>query len=78
MMKRTKLPTIVLGRSMRPDAPTQPDPHVTFELEAETGEVFEVCFSLRGMLSTTVMALNWSTLVAELEQLEPPTKVSRG
>ena len=78
MTKRTKLPTIVLGRSMRPDAPTQPDPNVTFELEAETGEIFEVCFSLRGMLSTAMMALNWSPLIAELEQLEPPTKVSRG
>jgi hypothetical protein len=63
---------------MRTDEATQPDPHVTFELEAETGEIFEVGFSFRGMLSTAVMALNWPPLIEELGQLEPPTKVTRG
>jgi hypothetical protein len=45
---------------------------VTFELEAETGQIFEVSFSLSGILSTTVMAMNWSPLMDELEQVEPP------
>jgi hypothetical protein len=44
MTKRTKLPTIVKGRSVRDDASMEKDPKVTFELEAETGEIFEVGF----------------------------------
>src|SRR5207237_767271 len=75
MVKRTRLPTIVMGRSMSADASTAKDPKVTFELEAETGEVFEVSFSLLGILTTVVMAHGWSTLKEELAQLEPPTKV---
>lgn len=75
MTERTGLPTIVLGRSMRGDAPTAEDSKITFELEAETGEIFEVCFSLRGILSTVVMAQNWGPLKDELAQLDPPAKV---
>jgi hypothetical protein len=75
MAKRTKPPTIVMGRSMAGGAPTEKDPKVTFELEAETGEIFEVSFSLRGILSTVVMAHNWTPLKEELAQVEPPIKV---
>jgi hypothetical protein len=46
MAKRTKLPTIVMGRSMGGGASAEKDPKVTFELDAETGEIFEVSFSL--------------------------------
>jgi hypothetical protein len=56
MMTRTKLPTIVMGRTMKQPAPTEKGAKVTFELEAETGEIFELEFSLRGLLSTVVMA----------------------
>jgi len=42
------------------DAPTEHDPKITFELEAETGDIFEISFSLRGILSTVVMANNCS------------------
>jgi hypothetical protein len=75
MTKRTRLPTIVMGRSMSHGDPTVKDPKATFELEAETGEVFEVSFTLRGILSTVMMAHSWSLLKEELAQLEPPTKV---
>jgi hypothetical protein len=75
MTKRTRLPTIVMGRSMSHGDPTAKDPKATFELEAETGEVFEVSFTLRGILSTVMMAHSWSLLKEELAQLEPPTKV---
>jgi hypothetical protein len=74
MAKRTKLPTIVMGRSMMAGPTTDEDPKVTFELEAETGEISEVGFSLRGLLSTVMMAHNWSPLKEELDQLEPPVK----
>lgn len=76
MTKRTKLPTIVLGRSMMGDAPSEQDPKIRFELEAETGEIFEVCFSLRGILSTVVMARNWQPLTDELAELKPPIRRS--
>jgi hypothetical protein len=75
MAKRTPLPTIVKGRGMRGDAATEEEPKVTFELEAETGEVFEVSFSLRGIVTTVVMAHNWTPLRDALAQLEPPAKV---
>lgn len=75
-MKRTKLPKIVLGRSMRGNAPTESDSRVTFELEAETGEIFEVSFSLRGILSTVVMANNWAPLKEALAEMPPPIKRS--
>ena len=75
MAKRTRLPTIVMGRSMQGSASTEKDPKVTFELEAETGEIFEICFSLRGVLSTVVVAHGWSPLKEELEQVEPPIKI---
>lgn len=75
MTKRTKLPMIVMGRTMKGDAPTAEAPKVTFELEAESGEVFEVCFSLRGILSTVVMAHNWSPLKDGLAEMEPPIHV---
>jgi len=55
-------------------APTEEDPKIKFELEAETGEIFEVAFSVRGILSTLMMANNWPVLQDELAQLEPPTK----
>jgi len=73
MAKSTRLPTIVMGRGMTGDPSTEKDPKATFMLEAETGEMFEVCFSLRGMLSTICMAHNWTLLREELAQLEPPT-----
>ena len=75
MVKRTRLPMIVMGRSMAGDPSAEKDPKITFVLEAETGEVFEACFSLRGILSTVVMAHSWTPLKEELAQLEPPTKV---
>jgi hypothetical protein len=75
MAKRTKLPTIVMGRSMAGGASTEKDPKVTFELEAETGEIFEVSFSLRGILSTVMMAHHWTPLKEELEQVETQIKV---
>ena len=75
MTQRIKLPLMILGRRMMADAPTETDPKITFELEAETGETFEVSFSLRGILSTVVMAHNWSPLKEELAQVEPPIKV---
>jgi len=54
---------------MMGDAPTEIDPKIAFELEAENGEIFEVSFSLRGILSTFVMARNWPPLADELRQL---------
>jgi hypothetical protein len=75
MVKRTRLPTIVMGRSMAGDPPTEKDPKITIELEAETGEVFDVSFFLRGILSTVVMAHSRTLLKGELAQMEPPTKV---
>jgi hypothetical protein len=62
-----------MGRSMAGDPSTEEDPKATFVLEAETGEMFEVSFSLRGMLSTICMAHSWTLLRTELAQLEPPT-----
>lgn len=73
MAKRTRLPMIVIGRSMTASPPSKENPNVKFELEAETGEIFEVCFSLRGILSTVVMSHSWPLLREELAQLEPPT-----
>jgi hypothetical protein len=58
---------------MTTDPPTEEDPEARFELEAETGEIFEVSFSLRGILSTVTMAHSWPRLREELAQLEPPT-----
>jgi len=54
---------------------TEEDPKASFELEAETGEIFEISFSLRGLLSTVMMAHTWAPLREELAQLEPPTRV---
>ena len=73
MAKRTRLPMIVMGRSMTASPSSEEDSNIKFELEAETGEIFEVCFSLRGILSTVVMAHRWPRLREELAQLEPPT-----
>lgn len=75
MAKQTRLPTIVLGRTMTGDLPTEENPKITFELEAETGEILKVSFSLRGILSTVVMALNWRLLRDALAEMEPPIKV---
>ena len=66
---------ILMGRSMAGGASTEKDPKVTFELEAETGEIFEVSFSLRGILSTVMMAHHWTPLKVELEQVETQIKV---
>jgi len=43
---------------MAGDVPTAQDPKIKFELEAETGEIFEVAFSVRVILSTLMMANN--------------------
>jgi len=67
--------TAAVGGSMAGTPPNDCDPKVIFKLEAETGEVFEISFSLRGILSTVVMAHSWTPLKEELAQLEPPTKV---
>jgi hypothetical protein len=75
MAKRTRLPTIVTGRSMSHGDPTAKDRKATFEFEAETGEVFEVSVTLRGILSTLVMAHGWTPLKEELAQMEPPINV---
>ena len=75
-MKRTKLPKVVLGRKMLGDAPTEEDPKITFELEAETGDIFEISFSLRGILSTVVMANNWAPLKEALAEMPPPIRRS--
>ena len=72
---RTRLPTIVMGRSMSGDALTKEDPKVDFALEAETGEIFDVKFSLRGILSTVVLAHGWKALKKELAELDRPTIV---
>jgi len=71
-VKRTNLPKVVLGRKMLGDAPTKHDPKITFELEAETGDIFEISFSLRGILSTAVMANNWVPLKEALAEMPPP------
>jgi hypothetical protein len=60
---------------MTGDLPTEENPKITFELEAETGEIFKVSFSLRGILSTVVMAHNWRLLRDALAEMEPPIKV---
>jgi hypothetical protein len=75
-VKRTKLPKVVLGRKMLGDAPTEEDPKITFELEAETGDIFEISFSLRGILSTVVMANNWAPLKEALAEMPPPIRRS--
>jgi hypothetical protein len=74
MAKQTRLPTIVMGRTMKGGAPTEENPMITFELEAETGQIFEVGFSLRGILSTVVMANNWPPLRDALAEMGPPIK----
>jgi hypothetical protein len=45
---------------------------ITFELEAETGDRFEISFSLRGILSIVVMSRNWTPLREALAELPPP------
>jgi hypothetical protein len=75
MGKRTRLPTIVMGRSLTSAPSTEEDPKIRFELETETGEIFEVSFSLRGILSTVMLARAWPLLREELAQLEPPIKL---
>jgi hypothetical protein len=75
MVKRTRLPTIELGRRMWGDAPSEQNPKITFDLETDGGEIFEASFSLPGILSTVVMAYNWPPLKEALAELAPPTKV---
>jgi hypothetical protein len=74
MVQKTTLPLIVLGNSMNGDPPMTTDPKITVELEAETGEKFVVSFSMRGILSTVMMILNWAPLKEELAHVEPPIK----
>jgi hypothetical protein len=71
MQDTKELPLIILARSMDGDAPDNADPKVTFELEAETGQLFEATFSLRGILSMFVMVRDWSPLRDELSSLPP-------
>lgn len=66
-----RLPLFTLARSMHGDAPERDDPKVTFQLQAETGQIFEASFSLRGILSTFVMARDWEPLRDELASLPP-------
>ena len=47
MNHRTKLPIIVMSRRMTGEPATETNPKVTFELEAETGEVFVITFHSR-------------------------------
>jgi hypothetical protein len=75
MVKRSRISTIEFGRRMVGDAPSEENPKITFDLETDGGEIFEVSFSLRGILSTVVMAYNWPPLKEALAELEPPTKV---
>ena len=75
MAQRTKLPLMVLGRRMMGDTPTATNPRISFELEAETGEIFEISFSLRGVASTVTMALNWPPLKEALADVKPPIKL---
>ena len=75
-MTQRKLPVIVMGRSMKGESPTETNPKISFELEAETGEIFEISFSLPGILSTFVLAQNWTPLKEELDAL-PPKKSTK-
>lgn len=61
-----------MGRSMRVNASTPENPQPVFELEAETGEVLEARFTLRGILSTISLAHGWRVLRKELAELAPP------
>jgi hypothetical protein len=59
--------------SVNASAPENTKP--VFELEAETGEIFEVSFTLRGILSIITLAHGWTVLRKELAELDPPTIV---
>ncbi|HTJ01844.1 MAG TPA: hypothetical protein VL492_03560 [Methylovirgula sp.] len=72
MAETIKLPVIVLGRSLEGDNSDAENPRVTMELKAENGQIYEVTFSLDGIVSTAILALNWSPLRQALENLPPP------
>lgn len=72
MAEKIKLPVIVLGRSMEGDSSEAENPMMTMELQADNGQIYEVSFSLAGIVSTTILALNWSPLRQALEDLPPP------
>lgn len=72
MAETIKLPVIVLGRSLEGDSSDVERPTVTMELQAENGQIYEVTFSLDGLVSTAILALNWSPLRQALENLRPP------
>ncbi|MHC2575998.1 hypothetical protein ACVI1J_002288 [Bradyrhizobium diazoefficiens] len=74
MPRKTKLPLMVLGRRMIGTPPTETDAKITFEIEAETGEIFEISFTQRGLASTVTMALNWPPLKEALADVKPPIK----
>ncbi len=75
MAHKTKLPLMVFGRRMIGDAPTETDPRITLEIEAETGEIFEFSFTQRGIASTVTVALNWPPLKEALADVKPPIKL---
>jgi hypothetical protein len=66
----TKLPAIIGGQSMS-SLLTTGEPKAKFFLEAETGEIFEVDFSLHALLVMFVFAQNWPAFTEELENLPP-------
>jgi hypothetical protein len=72
MTETIKLPVIVLGRSLEGDTTDAKNPMVTMELQAENGQIYEVTFSLDGIASTAILALNWSPLRQVLDNLPPP------
>jgi hypothetical protein len=75
--ERTTLPLIVMGRSLSGSPLTSADnPTAVLEFETEAGGTLVASFTLRGLLTTAVMANNWSPLRGELDQLEAPEKAA--
>lgn len=72
MAETIKLPVIVQGRSLEGDTTDAENPMMMVELQADNGQIYEVTFSLAGILSTAILALNWSPLRKALEDLPPP------
>ena len=74
---KEKIPHIVLAKSMSGSGSEAAEASATFTVEAETGQTFDLSFSLVGLLSIVVMARNWQQLQEELASLPPPTQVGR-
>jgi hypothetical protein len=72
MAETIKLPVIVQGRSLEGDTTDAANPTMTMELQADDGQIYEVTFSLAGIVSTAILALNWSPLRQALQDLPPP------